>query len=136
MMKKTYFSKKESKPYLQQLKIMGDELGATERNTTDDLGTHNAGSTDEQFGITELHEVAAPTLQRVEEELMLVRAAIEKIKFGRFGVCEDCSRRIPKVRLKANPSVERCIQCQHENEKRLRRIFIDGQIGDRINDSD
>ncbi len=43
--------------------------------------------------------------------------ALDKIKDGSFGLCEQCSKAITKVRLKAVPYAKLCIKCQESKEK-------------------
>lgn len=43
--------------------------------------------------------------------------ALEKIKDGTFGLCEECKKPISKVRLKAVPYAKLCIKCQEAKEK-------------------
>ncbi|MFH1621924.1 MAG: TraR/DksA family transcriptional regulator [Candidatus Omnitrophota bacterium] len=47
-----------------------------------------------------------------------IDAALEKIKDGTFGLCEDCQKSISKTRLKAVPYAKLCIKCQEVKEKR------------------
>lgn len=44
--------------------------------------------------------------------------ALERINEGTYGICEGCSERISKERLKAIPFTRFCISCQRENEIR------------------
>ncbi|MGL4593565.1 MAG: TraR/DksA family transcriptional regulator, partial [Thermoguttaceae bacterium] len=43
--------------------------------------------------------------------LDLVNEALERIKDGTYGICEDCGSRIPKVRLNFLPYVATCVKC-------------------------
>lgn len=44
--------------------------------------------------------------------------AMKRIEDGSFGICEDCSTSISKIRLKAVPHARLCIKCQEKREKR------------------
>jgi len=46
-----------------------------------------------------------------------IDAALEKIKDGTFGLCEECEKPISKTRLKAVPYAKLCIKCQKAREK-------------------
>ncbi len=46
-----------------------------------------------------------------------VYKAIEKIKNGSFGECEDCGDTIKLSRLQARPMAELCICCKEESER-------------------
>ena len=46
------------------------------------------------------------------------KEALERINEGIYGICEGCSEKIAKKRLKAIPFAKFCISCQRENEMR------------------
>jgi DnaK suppressor protein len=41
-----------------------------------------------------------------------LRAALEAIEAGTYGVCVDCGAEIPEGRLRALPDAVRCVPCQ------------------------
>src|SRR5690348_17620168 len=41
-----------------------------------------------------------------------VERALERLKEGAYGLCEDCGHRIPSERLRYQPSATRCVDCQ------------------------
>jgi DnaK suppressor protein len=45
-------------------------------------------------------------------ELAQIQRALERLREGRYGVCEGCGKNIPMVRLEALPYATMCIQCQ------------------------
>jgi DnaK suppressor protein len=47
-----------------------------------------------------------------------IDAALQKIKDGTFGLCEECERLISKTRLKVVPYAKLCIKCQEVREKK------------------
>lgn len=47
----------------------------------------------------------------LEPELKKVNSALEKIKKGKYGICEKCARPISQGRLKAYPQAEDCSKC-------------------------
>lgn len=49
-----------------------------------------------------------------------IRASLEDIEDGVYGVCDDCGKYISIERLKARPVARRCIQCKTKQEKRER----------------
>jgi len=51
----------------------------------------------------------AGELERLEEE---VRAALDKLNAGTYGVCDGCRRPIPQARLEVLPWATRCVGCQ------------------------
>jgi len=56
------------------------------------------------------------TLLSVEHSLELrlknINLALEKIKKGKYGICEKCGKEIPIERLKAFPEAKICTTCQ------------------------
>ncbi|HVR83875.1 MAG TPA: TraR/DksA family transcriptional regulator [Planctomycetota bacterium] len=52
------------------------------------------------------------------EELKEIKDALERIKDGSFGSCENCQGRIPKERLKAISYARLCVKCQGKEEGR------------------
>jgi RNA polymerase-binding transcription factor DksA len=52
------------------------------------------------------------------EELKEIKDALERIKDGSFGSCENCQARIPKERLKAISYARLCVKCQGKEEGR------------------
>lgn len=52
------------------------------------------------------------------DTLYEIDAALQKIKDGSFGLCEDCEKAISKTRLKAVPYAKSCIKCQEAKEKK------------------
>jgi len=51
--------------------------------------------------------------------LYRIDAALQKIKDGSFGSCEECNKPISKTRLKAVPYAKLCIKCQETREKQV-----------------
>ena len=49
--------------------------------------------------------------------LLDIDSAINKIKDGTFGLCEECDKAISKIRLRAVPYARLCIKCQETKEK-------------------
>ena len=47
----------------------------------------------------------------LEEQLKEINNALEKIKNGPYGACEECGVDISPERLEANPSAEKCMKC-------------------------
>jgi len=43
--------------------------------------------------------------------------ALERIKEGNYGTCENCGEDIPQDRLRARPNARFCIRCKSEMEK-------------------
>lgn len=55
-------------------------------------------------------------IENEEQELGAIEEALERISEGTFGVCEECSKPIPKERLKAIPHAALCLDCKRKEE--------------------
>ena len=79
-----------------------------------------------------IQQVADPvdmTLQAAERELAMkgldrraglvrqLRAALDRIEDGTYGICCECEEEIAPKRLKAIPWAQLCIQCQEEADR-------------------
>jgi RNA polymerase-binding transcription factor DksA len=54
--------------------------------------------------------------QRLEE----IGDALDRVKQGKFGRCEECEVEIPKARLKELPYARYCVACARKLEQRSR----------------
>lgn len=53
-------------------------------------------------------------LDRLEEQLLDINQALERIEEGTYGVCTNCGQPIQAERLEALPWAELCINCQRK----------------------
>jgi RNA polymerase-binding transcription factor DksA len=70
-----------------------------------DLGTDNF---EQEFTLS--------LLKNEEQLLEEISAALERIKQGTFGQCEECQGHIPKARLQAVPYARYCVDCARKIE--------------------
>jgi DnaK suppressor protein len=77
-------------------------------------------------------DLAICKIDRQSKELRDVRAALRRIRDGRFGACEQCDEDIPPNRLAAIPWASLCIVCQEAEERSFleTRISADSLISD------
>jgi DnaK suppressor protein len=66
--------------------------------------------------------VALDTLSRKVALLAEVNAALERLRAGTYGLCEECEQPISPGRLGALPWARLCLRCQEEEE-------VQGQVG-------
>ncbi|MBC8351212.1 MAG: TraR/DksA family transcriptional regulator [Planctomycetes bacterium] len=64
----------------------------------------------------EYHEISSQLAEVESNELTQIDVALDRIATGDYGVCDDCGRHIPLVRLRAVPYVTLCIHCQRGQE--------------------
>jgi len=73
-----------------------------------DLGTDNF---EQEFTLS--------LLQNEEQVLDEITAALERVRHGTFGQCEECHEEIPKARLQALPYARYCVACARKLEQNL-----------------
>lgn len=49
---------------------------------------------------------------KLQKVLPALRRALEKVREGTYGYCDECDDAIPEERLRASPGATRCITCQ------------------------
>ena len=57
-------------------------------------------------------------LSNLQEQLIDVNKALERIEEGSYGICTNCGQPIQAERLEALPEAELCIDCQREESAR------------------
>ena len=62
-----------------------------------------------------LKERQTVLMDRLEENLQQVEAALQRIDQGVYGVCTQCGENISAERLMALPYAENCIACQEQS---------------------
>lgn len=62
--------------------------------------------------------------ERDSKLIAKIKTALERIKDGTYGFCEDCGERISDKRLKARPVTTVCITCKkkQETQEKLRGL--------------
>ena len=98
-----------------------DELLASARaelrelqNVSDDGSNSWDDERDEVDTMTDY--MNALLLDHAGEELEQINHALECLRDGEYGHCEECGRRIPMERLRAMPFATHCVHCQEERE--------------------
>jgi DnaK suppressor protein len=66
---------------------------------------------------TDYREINSRLVEAESRELDLVERALERMREGRYGKCEDCAKQIPARRLQALPYATACIRCQRRQEQ-------------------
>lgn len=54
---------------------------------------------------------------REKKKLGRIDDAIDRIEDGTYGMCDECSIKIPKGRLKVVPFAKYCVECQEKLER-------------------
>lgn len=67
-------------------------------------------------------EVSFATRSLLVERANRLAEALERLKGGEYGICEECGEPIAPARLKAMPEVTTCVRCQDRLERSARRL--------------
>lgn len=54
--------------------------------------------------------------------------ALRRVDAGTYGICLDCERDIPLVRLRVRPEAVRCVQCQSIHERQPPRPALHARL--------
>jgi len=75
------------------------------------------GDEGDRADIERTHEVSILLSVRDKEKLQAIDEALEKLREGTYGVCEECGDEIGGGRLKVMPLAKSCVTCQSRLEK-------------------
>ena len=60
----------------------------------------------------EEYSTLLPIEYSLELRLKNISLALEKIKMGKYGICEKCQKKIREERLKIYPAAQYCLNCE------------------------
>jgi DnaK suppressor protein len=71
-------------------------------------------------------DLEAKLSMRQQKQLKDIQEALDRLKHGDYGLCEDCGESIPEQRLRLFPAAKLCVRCQEEADRhdKLRRDVI------------
>jgi len=102
--------------------LLLQELNAAQRDTLALLPSRgDAAHPDDRKEHSEdmfFNTVRDAEASRDHDELVAVRAALERIADGSYGECIDCGQGVGLARLQAQPQAVRCVGCQSKAETR------------------
>ena len=67
-----------------------------------------------------LVDVRLAEIDRDQEEINDIDAAMTRMHSGVYGICIDCGTAVPFARLQAYPTAKRCEPCQRRHERTFR----------------
>jgi len=67
----------------------------------------------EQFG----HARTSAIKAELSRKIIQTRKALTRIKWGKYGLCEDCGGMIDTDRLVVYPEATKCVKCEAKREK-------------------
>jgi len=59
-------------------------------------------------------ELEAKISMRQQRQMKEIQDALERLKQGDYGICEECGETIPEPRLRLFPAARLCVRCQEE----------------------
>jgi len=117
--------KKKLEQYKKVLVDLKDDLVSNIKNMSKNPGTELSDSGDVSGHVLHMADVATDMYDREfnlglasneREVLYRIDTALKRIEDQIFGLCVECEKSIPIVRLKAIPYVETCLKCQEKIE--------------------
>lgn len=107
--------------YKKQLFELRDDLLASqkigrERTKTVELDQTSVGRLSRMEAI-QAQAVALESRRRQQLKLQQIKAALQRIETGDFGICQRCNEDIDKRRLDFDPTAPLCIACAQALEK-------------------
>jgi RNA polymerase-binding transcription factor DksA len=79
--------------------------------------------------INEDREMSFATRSLLVERANRLAEALERLRDGEYGVCQECGEAIAPARLKAMPEVMTCVRCQDRLERMTRQMALVGAGG-------
>jgi DnaK suppressor protein len=73
----------------------------------------------DQAGDERDRELSLLLTGREKEKLLAINEALEKLKEGTYGICEECGEKITPGRLKVMPLARSCVNCQQNLEREM-----------------
>jgi DnaK suppressor protein len=72
--------------------------------------------------LNEDREMSFATRSLLVERANKLAEALDRLRGGEYGICEECSEVIAPARLRAMPEVTTCVRCQDQLERMSRRM--------------
>jgi len=101
--------------YREMIEAKAREL-AQGLNDRERLAVESPAEEIEKIVLAEQRDLAVHLLGTSTRTQREVRAAVDRLAGGDFGICEQCGRNIPAKRLDALPWARRCMKCQQKVE--------------------
>jgi DnaK suppressor protein len=112
---------------------------STSVNTVNALGdTSQLADEVDVIQINEDREMNFATRSLLVQRANRLAEALERLRDGEYGICQECEEAIAPARLMAMPEVMTCVRCQDRLERASRQLAPvgAGSDGDEIEDDD
>ncbi len=73
---------------------------------------YDGGSMEEESDEVENYQNLLSQEASLESQLKEINLALEKIKNGKYGICENCKKEIEVERLQTYPAAKTCLKCK------------------------
>jgi DnaK suppressor protein len=81
--------------------------------------------------VNEVREMTFATRSLLAERTNRLAEALERLRDGTYGTCQECAEAIAPARLKAVPEVTTCVRCQDRLERMSPHLTVVGAAFDR-----
>jgi DnaK suppressor protein len=81
--------------------------------------------------VNEVREMTFATRSLLAERTNRLAEALERLRDGSYGTCQECGEAIAPARLKAMPEVTTCVRCQDRLERMSPHLTLVGAAFDR-----
>lgn len=81
-----------------------------------DPNQSSSRTVDDEVTVSEGHDRVVATRLELKSRLAEVSKALRKIDDGKYGICENCGKKISKERLNALPTASLCFECRSKNQ--------------------
>lgn len=95
-----------------QLSSFAEKSSQSDDNWNAKMPSYDGGGIEEEADEVEEFSTRLALEKTLEKQLKNVNLALEKIKKGKYGLCERCQKPIVKGRLQVHPRARYCKKCQ------------------------
>ena len=106
------FLTRESKRLERKKEMLSKEDPFSDVRRLDDNASPDIDAQEQQG-----HATVVAMQKQIDRKLVQVRKALTRMRIGKYGVCEKCSKMIDTDRLMVMPETTICIQCEKKQEK-------------------
>ena len=111
------FSPEELEQFRQRLLAERQRIEGTMKSSRSNLANRGPRENIEETGSEDfIHSVDLSMMAKGSETLQLIDDALNNIRKGTFGICQDCGKRIGAARLEIRPYARYCIECKSARE--------------------
>ncbi len=111
------YSPEELEMFRQRLLAERQRIERALKSSRSNLANRGQRENIEETGSEDfIHSVDLSLMATSSESLRLIDEALENIRLGTFGICQDCGKRIGAARLEIRPYARYCIECKSARE--------------------